>query len=507
MIPAALILVGTLLLLLLTGAVLRDIHRGALVTVTAVFLFLTYGYWVDALWNAHPDPRRRIFYHHAVLAVQAVALILMIVAAARRPIPEMRKMTGRLNRFGWVMLACPLAVILARVAMAGFRTRPPVATLPDKSLLMAELDPAAPRPDIYFIIMDAHGRNDVLRDQYGYDDSPFLNRLRNRGFYIADRSTSNYMWTVLSIPAALNMRYIDDLAGDDRAKWEQAAEMIHRNTLLAELRSLHYRVVSFEALEPWLSLDRADVYYAISNRIGFTPFQQLVYDTSALPQLVGPGLRSRLMLDQFHLKRRMMLYKMEIMPRVARLAGPKFVFLHLLEPHTPFVFAADGSDPGRRGYGSLVDGLNGDVTNQQYHDWYREQAIYVDGRVADMVDAILAHSAKPPIIVLMGDHGPRSGIKPDPSPTDLIECMSNLTAVYLPGKRAAGLYRSISPVNLFRVVLNDYFGTHLPMLEDRSYYSYPTRFQLKDVTAVVRPSSATDSASAHRTEQGSSRDQ
>jgi hypothetical protein len=104
-----------------------------------------------------------------------------------------------------------------------------------------------------------------------------------------------------------------------------------------------------------------------------------------------------------------------------------------------------------------------------------------------MIDAILARSSKPPVIVLIGDHGPRSGMRVELEESNLPECMSNLTAVLLPGKNAAGLYPQITPVNLFRVVLNDYFNTKLPLLEDRSYYSYPTPFMPHDVTEIVKP--------------------
>lgn len=48
--------------------------------------------------------------------------------------------------------------------------------------------------------------------------------------------------------------------------------------------------------------------------------------------------------------------------------------------------------------------------------------------------------------------------------------MGILNALYLPGV-AAPLYDSITPVNTFRVVLDAYFGQHLPLLTDVSRYS------------------------------------
>jgi hypothetical protein len=50
------------------------------------------------------------------------------------------------------------------------------------------------------------------------------------------------------------------------------------------------------------------------------------------------------------------------------------------------------------------------------------------------------------------------------------------------------LYDTITPVNVIRVMLNEYFAADLPLLEDRSYHSpYGIPFWLfEDVTHIVR---------------------
>ena len=71
--------------------------------------------------------------------------------------------------------------------------------------------------------------------------------------------------------------------------------------------------------------------------------------------------------------------------------------------------------------------------------------------------------------------------------TDLRERMSILNAYYFPGKKYQSLYSRISPVNSFRVILNDYFGAALPLLPDRKllfHWTDPYRFI--DVTQTVR---------------------
>ena len=70
-------------------------------------------------------------------------------------------------------------------------------------------------PDIYFIVLDGYARADVLAKYYGFDNGPFLEGLRQRGFQVSDASRSNYNWTFLSLGSSLNLDYIQALVGDD----------------------------------------------------------------------------------------------------------------------------------------------------------------------------------------------------------------------------------------------------------------------------------------------------
>jgi len=483
--PIAILLLGTLVLFAVGTAITRGVHRTAPIVAGVIFCFMTYRYWVDSLYSINHRPNLVHAYRWAVLVIDGVAIGFLAFRAMRRT-SNPRMWTRNLNKLSLFLLACPILLGIANLlraapaANAGAVRPPPV--------LIEHPDLTLDKPDIYLFIMDAHGRNDILREQYHYDDSPFLNHLKDAGFYVADQSTSNYMWTVMSLSATLNLRYIVEAEGNDPAKLQDVINLLHNSALVAQLKQLGYKTVSLESTEKWLSFSEFDSYQRISNQIGLTPLQQLIVDTSALSQLGGESIKSKFVLDRFHAKREIFQFKLAEVPAIAARPGPKFVLVHFFEPHTPFVFAADGSDPINRGYGSMLDGLNEEVTNEQYHAWYRDQVTYADERVGQMIDQVLARSKKPPIIVLMGDHGPRSGVKAEPSESDLEECMSNLTAIYLPGKNNEGLYPQITPVNIFRVILNDYFDAKLPLLEDHSYYSYPSQFASQDVTEDVKPS-------------------
>lgn len=49
--------------------------------------------------------------------------------------------------------------------------------------------------DIYYIVVDGYGREDILGDIYGFDNSEFITFLDEEGFYVAEESKSNYIQT------------------------------------------------------------------------------------------------------------------------------------------------------------------------------------------------------------------------------------------------------------------------------------------------------------------------
>jgi hypothetical protein len=70
----------------------------------------------------------------------------------------------------------------------------------------------------------------------------------------------------------------------------------------------------------------------------------------------------------------------------------------------------------------------------------------------------------------------------------LEERYSILNAYYFPNEEYNLLYPSITPVNSFRVIFNTFFGTDLPLLEDKNYYaSYASPYRFEDVTGRIEP--------------------
>jgi len=340
------------------------------------------------------------------------------------------------------------------------------------------------RPDIYLIVLDGYGRQDVLQQMYGYDNSEFLQKLEERGFYVADDSHSNYVQTPHSISSLLNFDYLQMWnPTTDYARY--LINPIENNRVFKLLDEIGYTTASFETGPTYTQVENSDVY--LSSFLPLNQFETLLLADSPIEPL-SDAYDLRIAIPSYKTHRERALYTFDQLKEVpASIPGPRIVYAHILLPHPPFVFDRNGNSlESRRPY-SLWDGDEFEGSSDEYRNGYREQLMFVNTRIMDTVDGILERSKTPPIIILMSDHGPASKFKWDfDSPGCVWERTSNLYAVLLPGHQNDGtLYPSISPVNTFRVIFNTYFGTDLPLLEDQSYLmASQYRNKWKDVTEI-----------------------
>ncbi len=491
--PLSLTVLAILVLMTIAGLVFRSLQRAAIVVAVAVFIFFAYGHWMTALWKLSPLAFGVVNDRTVSITLEILGLALACRIAWK--IRQPAAWTVHLNRICAAILICPLALIGIRWVIHLHDPKAPLETSTAVALTTPAHYQPAQLPDIYMILLDAHGRSDVLKNLYHYDNSAFLQHLRDKGFFVANASTSNYCYTQLSISSAMNMRYLDEFA--NTGEWnlegfEGLGLLMRHSALVATLKSFGYRWVAFDTHPPILSFKNADVFYGIPRDYGLTPFQQMLIDSTALSHLGGDTIKLYFRgnhPDPDQSKRETILYEFQNGPEAARLPGPKFVFMHVFAPHLPFVFNADGSDPRQRGYGPETDpGIGPTFSRELYRDWDRSRASFTNNQAGLMVHTSIANAPDPPVIVLLSDHGPRSGIYwGDPQASDLHECTGNLTAVLLPGMNSKGLYASITPVNLFRVILNDYFHADLPLLPDKVYFSLANPFIFDEITSKVRP--------------------
>lgn len=344
------------------------------------------------------------------------------------------------------------------------------------------------KPDIYYIVLDGYGRTDVLQELYGYNNSKFVNYLKHRGFTVPDNSHSNYPKTALSVTSTLNMDYVDvfapGLAGADF--WWLMSPWLDHNRVRTSLEKIGY--ISVSVSTDWSITDNptTDVYFN-SHPIMLTDFERYLLGITPL-RLFQSWFENIASVSTFNMHRRTLLNDFDALIASTRIPGPKFVFAHIILPHPPFVFSSNGSPITPDYFFSFNDASDYRGTDLQYRDQYIGQVQFLNSKLEPVIESILQNSKYPPMIILQADHGP--GMLTDFTSftnTCLMERFSNFSAYYLPMARQSVIPDNITPVNLFRIIFDEYFDANLPLLENAYYYPKQAVmiYDLVDVTPFM----------------------
>jgi hypothetical protein len=458
--PLVLSLIVAGLLVLIFYLVYRDWRRTALISTIILILFFSYGH-IYLLLKGVEVGGFYLFRHRTLIPIWIVLATLAIWWASRRSI-NITPVTYTLNIVGLFLLILPV------IQLVSFFVYSQVSqTNAEKNTSALNLKVGDQPPDIYYIILDGYGRSDLLKSQFGYDNSDFLNSLRDQGFFVADCAQSNYAQTQLSLASSLNFNYIDALSNrfvpgsDDRGGLDV---LIHHGLVRQSLEKAGYTTVAFATGFLATELSDADYFLGPQRSIGeLNEFESLLMETT-FARLIQDSNRFGMENSGSELYRERTLFTLDKLDKLSYIKGPKFVFVHLVIPHPPYVFGPTG--------GPVEAADVGTTRTQQGASHYRDQAFYVSNRMKEIVPKIIANSARPPIIVIQGDHGPTVPSGPQAR-------MRNLNVYFLPGANKS-LYSTITPVNTFRVIFNNYFGQNLQLLNDVSLYSdYEDPFNFK----------------------------
>lgn len=346
-------------------------------------------------------------------------------------------------------------------------------------------------PDVYYIIPDMFARADILNDLFRFNGEALTREFERRGFYVAQKSTGNYIFSLLSIGAALNMNYWDkvtDAPISDIRKEEMIARINQQNLVMKTFEELGYKTVVFSSGYFGTDIRKADV--VIRTKDYETEFQSLLFKMTPF-NLISASAKAAGGLNSHERMRRRVLDYFKKIPEIAEWEEPTFTFVHLLSPHWPFIFGPNGEAVTPRK--DIYSGIHGE--SKEYIEQYRAQTEFITKKILETVDLILAKSDKPPIIIIQSDHGPDVSLDYfNPSLQGIFERISIFNAYYLPYGGEKLLYKNITPVNTFRLIFNYYFGTAYSLLPDKNYFSFPRTPEsnssvkaVQDITPIVQP--------------------
>jgi len=464
------LLAGALVLALAWLAV-REGHRAGFLASLFVLLFLTYGHIFNVARGA--QVAGVVWGTRPVVLLACLGVVLLLGSGwVWKPIHNRGPVTLFMNVVAMASLAWPMlrigAFLTATAADWVKLGRDPVQ-FPGVIL------PAASKesPDIYYIILDGYGREDILREVLDVDTSDFTQSLKSRGFYVASEAQANYSQTALSIASSLNMAYMDPLAermGPRSRNREPLGELILHSAVRQALEGAGYEMVALDSGHMYTQVKDADRYLSAFPTT-VNEMEGLWLSTTVLAAVEDPG-QWGLLLPSYDTHRTHVQFAFDTLRSVGRAPGPQFVYAHIIAPHPPFVFDAQGApvDPPRPYWPGDGDTYRG--TAEEYSTGYSQEVRFVDEQMKIVIDDILSNSNPAPIILIQGDHG--SGLHLNFSSVEkscLRERMPILSAYYMGGQGEGELYPSISPVNSFRVVFDTVFGADLPLLPDVSLFS------------------------------------
>jgi len=339
-------------------------------------------------------------------------------------------------------------------------------------------------PDIYYVILDSYGGKEVLLDKYYTDISSFIKFLYDKGFYIAEKSHSNYLQTELSLASSLNFNYLDQFAEMKNPQRQTLKELILHSKVRKYLERNGYMIIALASEDDYINLKDANVYY--DEFVDINPFEEILLSVSVistLDEFVNLGLP----FQSYQTHRMWIQYTFDKVAEIPAIRGPKYVFVHIMMPHPPFVFDQDGTPVTPMQSFSMADGNRFPGSNEDYIKGYAQQVRFTNSKLQDMINVILEQSQQPPIIIIQGDHGPRRLINWDSLGKNCIkEAASIFNAYYFPNGGIPEIYPSISPVNTFRLIFNHYFDTNLGLLDDRSYFSdFFHPYDFTEITDIV----------------------
>jgi len=465
--PIAVTVAVVLLLTLLVSAALRDRHRGGLAASTLTpALILT-------------DDRIRA----ALLVVTVLIIGDALINRGRR-----WRHGPRVTRFMSILgAALILVVVLSTIQEGSFQNA--VADLQlDLNARHAEaFDPAA--PDIYLILLDGFPGDDAASLDPSFDTDAFPTALTMRGFEVERHARSNYLTTRLTVPTMLADQHVeaaqelDPPFGNQAADARRLREFGDEGVVYRTLREAGYETITLPSPAAHLGLRRVD---RVIDPPGVSEFELVLLRTTWLgavfdrfqPDFFASGARAQVLAS----------YASADVVAAEEHSRPRFVWVHVLAPHGPIVFRADGSPVlGAEVFHTAFKDPAGSQGATDRLEATFSYARFVADRTIELVDRIIASSKRQAVVVLFSDHGTDIGFNAaDPLDSDLNERSSVVLAIRSPG-RSDLLPPGTTPIGVLPRVLNAYLGTSLPLRPD-TLWGWPRDGSLLDAIPIDRAS-------------------
>lgn len=366
------------------------------------------------------------------------------------------------------------------------------------------------RPNVYYLVFDRYASQETLDQVYNFDNGDLMNYFASQGFVSRSEAYANYPFTQQSLSSTLSMDYLSDLEKRfkvDAGKFQTAfpyRTILRRPPVADIFRQNGYQ---YNQVSSWWDFTRigieADNNPAKSFRLRIlglefwlTDLQRDIFHRSAFSPILQKGLTigniTLVKYDQDRNPRQNFHDQIDTLQTIAHNSGtqkqPQFTFAHILSPHDPYIFAADGSDAP----------YNGDRTDQDLDEFkkYTNQLTYVNKRIQELIDTLRSQDPDA-VVIFQPDEGPypkqfrgklteNSYFDPKNLDDTSMRHKFGITAAYYMPNVDQDIVRQelTNSANVFPFVLNHYLGYDITYLPECNF-SAGNKFVLYDYTIVT----------------------
>lgn len=396
-------------------------------------------------------------YEYRFIIPAFFVFLLALIIYLKKTGKTLLKLTSFLNLLLLILIIADSSAALWK----SFWSNRAKATLPQTSNFNYLNCDTCKKPDIYFLIFDEYASSLSLKTRFGYDNSNFDLFLKQKGFYVIGNSHSNYDITPFSMASILNMSYLQGLSHPTALTIKDYAnsnQLIQNNQVISYLSHQGYDIVNYSIFD-------LNGHHSVLEQT-FLPLKtKPITDQTLLGciekengwVIYGLKFKLRKLIEKIESngasenERTIELAKKESRVHSIR---PKFIYVHLFLPHSPFYF---DKNLHKRNPEEVAQ-LNENTICQEYLDYLP----YTNQKAEDLINTIQQNTNNSAVIIFMGDHGFRYYHAGD----NTFSLFENQNAIYFPDRDHSSLNDSISGVNEFRFILNKLFKTGLPLLKD-----------------------------------------
>lgn len=434
--------------------VLRRWRTAACTSVLLLSLFFLWGYLHSNL--------QRLFASSFLVKVSVLSILLLLLTGlltyffGKRKEEEQKRLLSFASLLFLVYTLVDAGLMLQKAATQD------VAKI--RNGFSPEALEVKARPDVLLILMDEFPSTRSLEENLHFNNSDIDSFLARQGFSIQAGSHSNYNFTAFSMASMLNMQYLQQVNARDvlnETDYNNALQQIQQNAFTDRLKAAGYRFVNLSIFDMAQSptqltinmfpekarLLTANTYY---DKV-LKPHVQ-VWQSPDTNKLWGMEGYSSVLDYNNRVK------KMYLEALAANSDRPRFVYLHVVLPHDPFYYDAEGR---------LLDiAFAKKVTREARTEYYVNNLQVARQWLRELVAATMQRTRGNSIVLVMGDHGYKKSVHD----SSLHQHFANLNAVYFPDRDYSGLYDSMTNVNVLKIVSNKIFLQQQPLLPDSSIH-------------------------------------